>query len=96
MADKQIRVDEKVHKQIVKIARSNFRGIGDQIAFWASKDCPHPIEAREEKDVTVSIMEDGKSTDQTLRVFLCKQCRRHIVISDHEELTEKLSKIIAE
>lgn len=95
MADKQIRVDEKVHKQIVKIARSNFRGIGDQIAYWAAKDCSHPIEAREEKDMTVSIMEDGKSIDQTMRVFLCKQCGRHIVISDHEELTEKLGKIVS-
>lgn len=96
MADKQIRVDEKVHKKITKIAEANFRGIGDQIAYWAANDCPHPIEMRQEKNVQVTVFTDGDSIDQTLRVFYCKQCRHHVVIDGNPaELGEKLDQIVS-
>lgn len=91
----QIRVGEELHKKVEEIATANYRGMKDQIAYWADHDCPHPAEMRENMNVQVSLPKKGKATDHALRVFLCKQCRRHIVISDHEELTEKLSKIVS-
>ena len=92
----QIRVDDKVYKQVVKIAKANFRGYGDQVAYWAANDCPHPVEMREEKNVQVSIMKDGESTDKTLRVFFCKQCRHHVVLGDQTELAQKIDEIVSE
>ena len=92
----QIRVDEKVHKQVTKIAKANFRGIGDQVAFWAANDCPHPIEMREEKNVKITVFQDGDSVDQSLRIFYCKQCRHHVVIdSMPTELSKKLDEIVS-
>jgi len=92
----QIRVGEKLHKKVEKIAKVNFRGIKDQIEYWASNDCPHPIEMREEKDVQVTVFSDGDSIDQTLRVFYCKQCRHHMVVDGGPtELGEKLDKIVS-
>ena len=74
MADKQIRVSEQVHDQVRQIAKANFRGMGDQVAFWAAKDCPHPITMREDKVANVV------GSDETLRFFYCRKCRRHICI----------------
>jgi len=76
MPDKQIRVNEKVHKQVKKIADINFRGMGDQVAFWAATDCPHPTETREEKVAHVV------GSNETLRFFYCRQCKRHICMDD--------------
>lgn len=69
---KAIRVDEKVHRQVRKIAEANFRGLGDQIAYWVAMDCPHPIEQRQEKVAHVV------GSQETVRFFYCSQCKRHV------------------
>jgi len=94
MVIKNIRVHEKVHKQVVKIAKANFRGIGDQVAFWAANDCPHPVGMREEKAVTMAFVEDGQvGADHTLRVFYCKQCQKHVLSEPQPELAAKLDQL---
>lgn len=95
MADKFIRVPEKTHKQVVKIAKANYRGIGDQVSYWAEQECPHPTEMREERTVRVALVEDGNvGTDQTLRLFYCKLCRRFFSDSS-TELAEKFQNLIS-
>lgn len=91
----QIRVNEEVHEKVTKIADANYRGIGDQVAYWADHDCVHPSEMREDRTVRVALVEDGKTgADETLRVFYCKQCKRLIVIDD-AGIGERLEKIIS-
>lgn len=69
---KNIRVDEKVHQQVKKIADANFRGMGDQVAYWAAMDCAHPLAMREEKIAHVA------GTGEKLHLYYCRQCDRHI------------------
>ena len=84
---KVIRVDEKVHKQVKKIADANFRGIGDQVAYWVAMDCQHPLEMREEKVAHVV------GSDETLRFFYCPQCKQTVCQSDRLSPT-KISVVI--
>lgn len=93
---KNIPVKDEVHERVRLIAEANFRGIGDQVAFWAAADCPHPVEMREEKKVQVALMEDGKlSEDSSVRVFYCNQCQHHVVISDEDGVGKKFEALIS-
>lgn len=84
----QIRVGEKLHKKVEKIAKANYRGIKDQIEYWASNDCPHPIEMREPIGHIKFTSPEGKV--QVLRVFKCQQCKSNIAIEVEDiELSER-------
>lgn len=85
----QIRVNDEVHEKVSKIATANYRGIGDQVAYWADHDCPHPAEMRENMNVEVSIPKSGKSTSHALRVFYCNQCKHYVVAQDADFQTVK-------
>lgn len=85
----QIRVGEELHKQVEAIANANYRGIKDQIAYWADHDCPHPAEMRENMNVQVSTPKNGKLTNHNLRVFYCNQCKRYVVAQDADFQTVK-------
>ena len=82
MAIKNIRVDEKVHKQIVKKANANDRGIGDQVAYWAKNECSHPESEREYVTAELPMPEqDALVEDQGRRLlvgFYCLQCKRYV------------------
>lgn len=82
---KNIRVDEDVHQQVMRIAKSNFRGMGDQVAYWAAMDCPHPLGMREEKRAHVV------GSDDELRFFFCNKCKRHIVENDPSTMVKDQS-----
>ena len=71
---KVIRVDEAVHGKVRKIAEANFRGLGDQVAFWAAMDCPHPAEMR--KDHVAHV----EGTNDALRFFHCGKCGRNVFV----------------
>jgi hypothetical protein len=85
----QIRVDEKVHKQVKKIADANFRGVGDQVAYWVANECSHPTEMREVKEVSVA-PEGIKDADNTLRILHCRQCDRYIILGNSVEISRAL------
>lgn len=92
----QIRVTEKVHKKVAKIADGNFRGMGDQVAFWAAKECEHPAEMRVDTIVSVAPFENGKAENDTaLPAFLCKQCGRIVVKGSDAELSKKLDQLVS-
>lgn len=98
MTDKFIRVPEKTHKKIEKIAEANYRGIGAQVSYWADRECPHPVEKREEFRVTLTIpvSENGETPqDNTLRVFRCGQCRQVVVLEGADEVAHKLDQVTA-
>ena len=88
----QIRINEKLHKQVKKIADANFRGMADQVAYWAANDCPHPTEMREEMEIVVAVPDkDGKvGESQSLRIFYCKQCRKVVLNGAESELAERV------
>lgn len=85
----QIRVGEELHKKVEEIATANYRGMKDQIAYWADHDCPHPAEMRENMNVQVSLPKKGKATDHALRVFYCNQCKHYVVAQDADFQTVK-------
>lgn len=68
---KNIRVDESVHQEVMRIAKANFRGMGDQVAYWVARDCPHPADMRDEREAHVV------GTNEKIRFFFCRQCERH-------------------
>ena len=82
---KNIRVDESVHRQVKRIADANFRGMGDQVAYWAAMDCPHPIELRDEKFAHVV------GTNEKISFFYCPKCKRHIIENDPVAATQDKS-----
>ncbi len=83
---KQIRVSEEVHAKVAEIAETNFRGMGDQVRFWAETACAHPQEARVLLNVVVApVLEPvkGKAAQvgkgQPFRGFFCSQCRQYVL-----------------
>lgn len=94
-----IRVDDQVRAKVAKIAETNFRGIGDQVAFWAETSCEHPQENRIPLNVVVSpIMEPTKDRKlaqvgkgQSVRGFFCAQCRQTVLANASEEITAALN-----
>lgn len=91
-----ISISPKVHKQVVKIADANFRGVGDQIAYWAANDCPHPEDQRQHSNVQVALVEDGKvGPDQSLRIFRCLQCGRIVLMDEDVRLSSKFEALIS-
>jgi len=89
-------VKPDVFEQVAEIADANFRGIGDQVAYWAANDCPHPEDQREFSSVQVALVEDGQvGPDQSLRVFRCQQCGRVLVLDDSNGLGKKLEALIS-
>jgi len=78
----QIRVGEELHQKVEKIATANYRGMKDQIEYWADHDCPHPADMRENMNVQVPLPSKGKHTDHALRIFYCNQCGHYIVMQD--------------
>lgn len=102
MADtKMIRVSEEVHEKVSKIADSNYRGMGDQVAYWADHTCTHPAEGRVEINIVVAevtqatkknVAKVGKG--QPFRGFFCSTCRQYVMPDLPEEVGQALSKNI--
>ena len=69
---KNIPVSPDVHTRVKEIAKSNFRGLGDQIAFWVQSECDHPLETRKSA-FTLFVDEDTK-----IPGFFCTECNRFI------------------
>ena len=103
MADaKMIRVSEEVHEKVAKIAGSNYRGMGDQVAYWADHTCTHPQDSRVEINIVVAevtqatkkqVAQVGKG--QPFRGFFCSVCRQYVFADLPEEVSSAISKPIA-
>ena len=85
MADKVIGVKEEVHQKVAKIAKANYRGLGDQVEYWADHSCVHPQECREGISVVVAFVDQPKKKavarvgpDQPFRGFFCSQCGKYV------------------
>jgi len=103
MADaKNIRVSEEVHAKVSEIADKNFRGMGDQVAYWAAHTCAHPQASRVAIHVVVSVVEQAtKKTvarvvgvGQPYRGFFCSTCGQYVFPELPEEVNQALSKPI--
>lgn len=86
MADKQIRVSEAVHAKVAKIAEENFRGLGDQVRYWAETTCSHPAKSRVQISVVVSPALESESEQaaevgkgQPYRGFYCVRCQQYVL-----------------
>lgn len=83
---KTIRVSEEVHEKVSQVANANFRGLGDQVAYWAAHSCAHPLESRTEIRMVVSevVQATKKSVarvgeGQPFRGFFCADCKQHVI-----------------
>lgn len=102
MAQKQIAVSEEVHAKVVDIADKNYRGIGDQVAYWAAHNCDHPLDCRVKIQIVVSVVEPATKKNvarvgkgQPFRGFFCTQCGQRIFSELPEEVGKAISKPIA-
>jgi hypothetical protein len=92
----QIRVSEKVHKKVSKIADANFRGMGDQVAFWAAKSCTHPEEMRQAAEVQLAVVKHGQvGEDHTLSAFYCQACGQLVLAEENPELSRDLDEAVS-
>lgn len=96
MADaKMIRVSEEVHEKVSKIADANYRGMGDQVAYWADHTCVHPVEYREAKHVLVFPVAQASKhktahlgKDHKQRGFYCSMCHQLVIPDLPEEINQ--------
>ncbi len=95
MADKVIGVREEVHQKVAQIAKSNYRGIGDQVAYWADHTCAHPQEDRVEVNIVVSPVQQATKKNvarvgkgQPFRGFFCTQCGQYVFPDLPEDVNE--------
>jgi hypothetical protein len=103
---KVIRVSEDVHARVVKIAKANWRGLGDQVRYWAETACTHPQATRIQLSIVVArVLEPveekpaqvGKG--QPFRGFYCIKCRQYVLSTDADdikaaEITEALGVMV--
>jgi hypothetical protein len=91
-----VRVDDKVHKQLKRMADENFRGVGDQVAYLVAKECPHPVEMRKEFDAVVSLPSKGGTIGkgQPVRIFHCGKCNKLVWNGAEVQLLEQVSGIV--
>lgn len=89
---KQIRVSDDVHAKVAKIAQQNFRGLNDQVRYWAETSCEHPQEFRIALNVVVApVLEPVKEQaaqvgkGQPFRGFFCSQCRQYVLNAEASE-----------
>lgn len=82
MTDKQIRVTQEVHTKVARIAKANYRGMIDQVAYWADTTCEHPVQARETVSITVTPLRQSKTLNAnrnlTFQGFYCTKCQQYI------------------
>ncbi len=101
MADaKNIRVSEEVHQKVAEIAGSNFRGMGDQVAYWAAHTCTHPQDSRVEINIVVSQVAQATKRNvarvgrgQPFRGFFCATCGQYVMPELPEEVTKAMTQI---
>jgi len=87
MADgKVIRVSEDVHAKVAEIADENYRGMGDQVRFWAETACAHPQDERIQLSIVVApVLEPTEKKaaqvgkGQPFRGFYCAKCRQYVL-----------------
>lgn len=89
---KNIRVSDEVHAKVAEIAGTNYRGLGDQVSYWAETSCKHPQEKRIALNVVVApvlepvqeqVARVGKG--QPFRGFFCSQCRQYVLNAEASE-----------
>jgi len=96
MADgKMIRVSETVHEKVSNIAGANYRGLGDQVAYWADHTCVHPAECREARHVLVFPVAQANKNKvahlekaQKQRGFYCSSCRQLVILDLPAEIND--------
>lgn len=103
MADaKMIRVSEEVHAKVADIAYSNYRGLGDQVAYWADHTCTHPVEARIELNYVASPVSQNNNKKhlarlgkgQPFRGFVCSVCGAQVLPGLPDEVAQAINKPI--
>lgn len=100
MAQKQIAVSEEVHAKVAEIADINFRGMGDQVAYWAAHTCPHPLESRVEQNYVASPVTQTNSKKNVARLgkgqpyrgFVCLVCGEQVLPGLPDEVTQAINK----
>lgn len=100
MAQKQIAVSEEVHAKVLQVASSNFRGMGDQVAYWAAHTCPHPLEARIELNYVASPVTQNNSKKNVARVgkgqpfrgYVCLVCGTQVLPGLPDEVAQAINK----
>ncbi len=96
---KNIRVSDEIHAKVAEIAEINYRGLGDQVSYWADTACTHPEDKRVLINGVVSpVMEPvkGKAAQvgkgQLVRGFFCSHCGQTVLSADaNEEIKAALS-----
>jgi len=99
---KMIRVSEEVHQKVAEIADKNYRGMGDQVAYWAAHTCTHPQESRVELNIVVSMVAQATKKNvaqvgkgQPFRGFFCSACNQYIFAELPVEVGTALNKPIS-
>jgi len=98
MAQKQIAVSEQVHAKVSKISRSNYRGMGDQVAYWADRTCDHPVKGRVALNAVVAVVEGASEEEvahvgesRTSRGFFCSRCQEYVFPDLPDDVNELIN-----